>query len=74
MRKKVTITAFSRDLISRSKNGFKASVYHKPAFTVIYCNFNSLSTSNIKLVWFYCYFEHFQLSLTLPGFIRKSVI
>ena len=29
--------------------------------------------TNIKLIWFLlCYLEHFQLSLTFPGFTRKS--
>ena len=57
-------------LISTSENGFKTSVYQIYILTLIV----SFRT-NIKLAWFLpCYFEHFQLSLTFPGFTQKSFI
>ena len=36
--------------INKTNNGFKTSVYHKPTFSRLYSNFNSLFWSNIKLV------------------------
>ena len=42
---------FQDILISRSENGFKTSVYHKPSFSRVFSNFNT-------------YLVHFQLSLT----------
>ena len=36
-------------LISRSENGFKTSVYHKPTFSGIYCNFNSFIYDQYKI-------------------------
>ena len=39
---------FLDTLISRSKNGFKISIYHTPTFSGVYSN-----TTNIKLLGFY---------------------
>ena len=36
-------------LISRSENGFKTSVYHKPTFSGVYSNFNSFIYDEYKL-------------------------
>ena len=36
-------------LISRSENGFKTSVYHKPIFSGVYSNFNSFIYNQHKL-------------------------
>ena len=36
-------------LISRSENGFKTSVYHKPTFSGVYSNFNSFSYDQYKI-------------------------
>ena len=36
-------------LISRSENGFKASVYHKPTFSGVYSNFSSFIYNKYKI-------------------------
>ena len=36
-------------LISRSENGFKTSVYHKPTFSGVYSNFNSFIYNQYKI-------------------------
>ena len=36
-------------LISRSENGFKTSVYHKPTFSGVYSNFNSFIYDEYKI-------------------------
>ena len=36
-------------LISRSENGFKTSVYHKPTFSGVYSNFNSFIYDQYKI-------------------------
>ena len=36
-------------LISRSENGFKTSVYHKPTFSGVYSNFNSFIYEQYKI-------------------------
>ena len=36
-------------LISRSENGFKTSVYHKPTFSGVYSNFNSFIYNEYKI-------------------------
>ena len=36
-------------LISRSENGFKTSVYHKPTFSWVYSNFNSFIYDEYKI-------------------------
>ena len=62
-------------LISRSENGFKTSVYHKPTFSGVYSNFNSFIYDQYKIgLIFTLLLEHFQSSLSFPGFTRKSAI
>ena len=39
---------FLDTLISRTSNGFKISVYHKPTFNGVYSNFNSLISEEYK--------------------------
>ena len=36
-------------LISRSENGFKTSVYHKPTFSGVYSNFSSFIYDQYKI-------------------------
>ena len=36
-------------LISRTTNGFKTSVYHKPTFSGVYSNFNSPISEEYKV-------------------------
>ena len=36
-------------LISRSENGFKTSIYHKPTFSGVYSNFNSFIYNQYKI-------------------------
>ena len=38
-------------LISRSENGFKTSVYHKPTFSGVYSNFNSFIYDFYIAIW-----------------------
>ena len=40
---------FLDTLISRSENGFKTSVYHKPTFSGVYSNFNSFIYGQYKI-------------------------
>ena len=40
---------FQDILISRSENGFKTSVYHKPTFSGVYSNFNSFIYDEYKI-------------------------
>ena len=40
---------FLHILISRSENGFKTSVYHKPTFNGVYSNFNSFIYDEYKI-------------------------
>ena len=64
-------------LISRSENGLKTSLlFTTNQLLVGYILTLIVSfTTNIKLAWFLpCYLEHFQLSLTFPGFTQKSLI
>ena len=62
-------------LMSRLENGFKTSVYHKPTFSGVYSNFNSLIYDQYKIgLILTLLFRNFQLSLSSPGFTRKSVI
>ena len=66
-------------LITRTRNGFKTSVYHKPTFIINPHNPHiQISTvsfpKNIKLVQFSLYyFERFQLFRIFQGFIQKYV-
>ena len=36
-------------LITRTSNGFKTSVYHKPTFSGVYSNFNSFISDEYKV-------------------------
>ena len=36
-------------LITRTSNGFKTSVYHKPTFSGVYSNFNSFISEEFKV-------------------------
>ena len=36
-------------LITRTSNGFKTSVYHKPTFSGVYSNFNSFISEEYKV-------------------------
>ena len=36
-------------LITRTRNGFKTSVYHKPTFSGVYSNFNSFISEEYKV-------------------------
>ena len=40
---------FSDVLITRTSNGFKTSVYHKPTFSGVYSNFNSFISEEYKV-------------------------
>ena len=56
-------------LISRSENGFKTSVYHKPTVIGVYSNFYSLIYDQYKIgLSFTLLFRTF--SLTFLGFTR----
>ena len=62
-------------LISKLEYGFKTSVSHKPTFSGVYSNFNSLIYDQYKIgLILTLLFRNFQLSLSSPGFTRKSVI
>ena len=51
------------------------ALFHSPDHLENFTSYLNSFTTNIKLVWFLpCYLEHFQSSLTFPGFTRKSAI
>ena len=62
-------------LITRTSDGFKTSVYHKPAFSGVYSNFNSFISEEYKVDLiisnvFSC-FEFFKISLRSMSFKRN---
>ena len=65
-------------LITRTSNGFKTSVYHKPKFSGLYSNFNSFISEEYEVGLIYylslCYFQRFQLFRIFQDFIQKYVI
>ena len=56
-------------LITRTSNGFKTSVYHKPTFTGVYSNFNSFISEeyNVGLI-FTLLFRTFSIVSNFSGF------
>ena len=51
------------------------ALFHSPDHLENFTSYLNSFTTSIKLVWFLlCYLEHFQSSLTFPGFKRKSAI
>ena len=67
--------SFLDALITRTSNGFKTSVYHKPTFGGIYSNFNSFIPEEYKVgLIFTLLFQTFQLFRIFQGFIQKYVI
>ena len=65
-------------LITRTSNGFKTSVYHKPKFSGLYSNFNSFISEEYEVGLIYYlslyYFQRFQLFRIFQDFIQKYVI
>ena len=56
-------------LITRTSNGFKTSVYHKPTFSGVYSNFNSFISKVYKVGQiFTLLFRTFPLVLDFSGF------
>ena len=49
-------------LITRTSNGFKTSVYHKPTFSGVYSNFNSFISKEYKVgLMFTIFFRTFSI-------------
>ena len=62
-------------LITRTSNGFKTSVYHKPTFSEVYSNFNSFISEEYKVgLIFTLLFGRFQLFPIFKDFVQKYVI
>ena len=62
-------------LITRTSNGFKTSVYHKPTFSGVYSNFNSFISEEYKVgLIFILLFRTFSIVSNFKNFIQKYVI
>ena len=62
-------------LISRSKNGFTTSAYHKATFRGVYCNFNSFIRDQYKIgLVFALLFRTFSIACDVSRFHTKSLI
>ena len=60
-------------LITRSSNGFKTSVYHKPTFSGVYSNFNSFTSEKYKVgLIFTLLFRTFSTVLDFSRFHSKA--
>ena len=56
-------------LITRTSNGFKTSVYHKPTFSGVYLNFNSFISEEYKVgLIFTSQFRTFSIVWDFSGF------
>ena len=61
-------------LISRSENGFKRSVYHKPTFSGVYCNSNSFIYDQYKIgLSFILLFRTFSIVSDFSRFHTRDV-
>ena len=60
---------FLEVLITRTSNGFKTSVYHKPTFSGVYSNFSSFISEEHKVGWiFTLLFRKFTVVSDFSGF------
>ena len=60
---------FLKVLITRTSNGFKTSVYHKPTFSGVYSNFSSFISEEHKVAWiFTLLFRKFTVVSDFSGF------
>ena len=63
-------------LITRTSDGFKTSVYHKPTFSGVYSNFNRFISEEYKVGLLFTFFGFFKISfrsMTFKGNIKKRI-